>query len=64
MVSEILACVIIIVIIIMRMRDLPDTNTQSLMTTGPRAEGIHIRQITSRVHMLQVICITFETWEN
>jgi len=28
-------------------RDLPDMYAQSLRAAGPRAEGIHIRQITS-----------------
>ena len=34
----------------MGMRDLPDMYAQSLRATGPRAEGIHIRQIT-RAHV-------------
>ena len=29
------------------MRDLPDMYAQSAKTAGPRAEGIHIRQITN-----------------
>ena len=31
----------------MGMRDLPDMYTRSPRAAGPRAEGIHIRQITS-----------------
>jgi len=31
----------------MGMRDLPDMYAQSPRATGPRAEGIHIRQIMS-----------------
>ena len=42
----------------MGMSDLPDMYAQSLRATGPRAEGIHIRQITS-AYMLQLICNTF-----
>ena len=34
----------------MGMRDLPDMYAQSPMAAGPRAEGIHIRQIT-RAHV-------------
>ena len=40
----------------MVMRDLTDMYVQSLKTTGPMIESIHIRQIT--VHMLQLLHVS------
>ena len=34
--------------------DLPDMYAQSLRAAGPRAEGIHIRQITS-AHVITIM---------
>ena len=38
----------------MAMRDLPDMYAQSVRATGPRAEGIHIRQIMNG-HVISIM---------
>ena len=37
-------------------RDLPDMYARSPRATGPRAEGIHIRRITS-THVTTITCV-------